>query len=191
MKTTLVRMITLVYWIPISAHTTYIARVLVWSSSKSKSINDVSKVIEYSLAIIKLYISSRKKMFKKILEIICSKAMPMCCQKVYAWHSGDILLFCSKNPFLQCTLLKRVLIILIFLIYIFCLFKGTFSFENGVLAWRIESVFAERIWIGMIFHSSLTPDHRARPCMAKFSHHLAGCLRTSPIKTCPNKCNTV
>ena len=27
MKTTLVRMITLVYWIPISAHTTYIARV--------------------------------------------------------------------------------------------------------------------------------------------------------------------
>ena len=28
MKTTLVRMITLVYWIPISAHTTYIARVL-------------------------------------------------------------------------------------------------------------------------------------------------------------------
>ena len=28
MKTTLVRMITLVYWIPISAHTTYIARVV-------------------------------------------------------------------------------------------------------------------------------------------------------------------
>ena len=42
--------------------------------------------------------------------------MPMCCKKVYAWHSGDIPLFCSKHPSLQCTLLKRVVIILIFLI---------------------------------------------------------------------------
>ena len=39
----------------------------------------------------------------------------MCCKKVYAWHSGDIPRFCSKHPSLQYTLLKRVVIILIFL----------------------------------------------------------------------------
>ena len=124
MKTTLVRMTTLVYWIPISAHTTYIARVLVWSSSKSNSINDVSKVIEYSFHIIwfnNLKDLQENKCSKKIFKIICSQAMPMCCKKVYAWHSGDIPLFCNKNPSLQSTLLKGVVISLILLIYLSCL----------------------------------------------------------------------
>ena len=47
--------------------------------------------------------------------------MPMCCKKVYAWHSGDIPLFCNKNPSLQSTLLKGVVISLILLIYLSCL----------------------------------------------------------------------
>ena len=45
--------------------------------------------------------------------------MPIRCKKVYASHSGDIPLFCSKNPFLQCTLLKGAVIILTFLMIVF------------------------------------------------------------------------